>query len=148
MTEEQIQEIADRAVAALEGMSPGTNWPVLIAAFVAFLIGLGTLWQKNRADSRAEWWRRVQWALEASASPDDDVMYDYGMRMLRVLAKKRFLVPKQDKKLFDAVWQDSETGLNDDAIDQLRRDAEPYEDGLDDQPGTGDNEGSKEGSHA
>lgn len=147
MTEEEFRSYLDRTVQALENMAPGTNWPVLWAALAAFLIGIGTIWQKSRADARAEWWRRVQWALEASASPDDDVMYDYGIRMLRVLAKKRLLVPKKDKELFDAVWQDSNPGLSDEEIDRMDQDASRFTEELDDQTDTGDNEG-KEDSHA
>lgn len=152
MTEDELRSYLDRVAGALEGMAPvapGTNWPVLIAAFLAFLIGIGTIWQKSLADSRAEWWRRVQWALEASAAPEDDPLSDYGVRMLKVLAKKRFLVPKKDKELFDAVWQDSSPGLSDEEIDQLDADASRFTDteGLDGQTKTGENEG-KEDSHA
>ncbi len=41
---------------------------VLVAAIVAALVGLLSLRQKARADNRSEWWRRAQWALDASLS--------------------------------------------------------------------------------
>lgn len=41
---------------------------VLAAAIVAALVGLLSLRQKARADDRSEWWRRAQWALDASRS--------------------------------------------------------------------------------
>lgn len=154
MTEEELTSYLDRTVQALENMAPGTNWfavlapptAILIAAALAFVLGSRTLNQKKDADARSEWWRRVQWALDASAVPEDDVRYDYGVRMLRVLATSE-LAGAEEKKLFDAVWQDSGTGMDAEAINQLREDALPFQDGLDDQPVTGDNEGTKEGSH-
>ncbi|WP_231497200.1 hypothetical protein [Arthrobacter sp. MA-N2] len=41
---------------------------VLVAAIVAAVVGLLSLRQKARADNRSEWWRRAQWALDASRS--------------------------------------------------------------------------------
>ncbi|WP_423183324.1 hypothetical protein [Arthrobacter sp. NyZ413] len=41
---------------------------VLVAAIVAATVGLLTLRQKARSDNRSEWWRRAQWALDASLS--------------------------------------------------------------------------------
>ncbi|WP_284753102.1 hypothetical protein [Arthrobacter sp. efr-133-R2A-120] len=41
---------------------------VLVAAIVAAIVGLLSLRQKARADDRSEWWRRAQWALDASLS--------------------------------------------------------------------------------
>lgn len=35
---------------------------------VAAIVGLLSLRQKARADDRSEWWRRAQWALDASLS--------------------------------------------------------------------------------
>ncbi|GAA4048282.1 hypothetical protein GCM10023063_39660 [Arthrobacter methylotrophus] len=41
---------------------------VLVAAIVAAFVGLLSLRQKARSDNRSEWWRRAQWALDASLS--------------------------------------------------------------------------------
>jgi hypothetical protein len=41
---------------------------VLVAAIVAAVVGFLSLRQNTRADNRAEWWRRAQWALDASLS--------------------------------------------------------------------------------
>ena len=38
---------------------------VLLGALVAGVIGWRTLKQKAEADNRAEWWKRIQWALDA-----------------------------------------------------------------------------------
>lgn len=106
MDEQQIQQIVDRVVAAIEGLKPGPaqDWQVwgafgsyatLLAAVVAFLIGWWSIRQKREADARSEWWRRTQWALEASAS-DNDEMYSYGTGMLDLLARSE-LLPRKTK---------------------------------------------------
>ncbi|HJG47096.1 hypothetical protein [Corynebacterium variabile] len=38
---------------------------ILVAA-VGIAAAVVTLWQKKRADNRAEWWRRYTWATEQS----------------------------------------------------------------------------------
>lgn len=54
--------------------TPAADWQVwaafapLIAAIIAAFIAGAALWQKHRSDNRAEWWRRAQWALDASMS--------------------------------------------------------------------------------
>lgn len=126
MTDQQIQEIADRVVAALEGLAPGTNWlavllppfAVLAAALTAFLLGRKTLDQKSEADARSEWWRRTQWALEATASDTDEKLYAYGTEMLQVLARSK-LAGEEELDLLDAVWEESSTEMRDDEIVEL-----------------------------
>ena len=55
--------------------SQAADWHVwaafapLMAAVIAGLIAAAALLQKRRADNRAEWWRRAQWALDSSISP-------------------------------------------------------------------------------
>jgi hypothetical protein len=39
-------------------------WVVLLAPTVALLVGIGAILQRDRADRRAEWWRRAQWSLD------------------------------------------------------------------------------------
>lgn len=34
-----------------------------VAALVALIVGITSLIQKSRADRRAEWWRRTEWAI-------------------------------------------------------------------------------------
>ncbi|MFD3405379.1 hypothetical protein ACFWUU_32145 [Kribbella sp. NPDC058693] len=43
--------------------------PLLVPGAVAVGIAIGTIWQKNRADKRDAWWKRVQWAVEAATTP-------------------------------------------------------------------------------
>lgn len=119
MTEEQIQDIVNRVIAALEKLAPKASEPnwwepwaafgsyaALFAAIVAFLIGWMTLKQKREADARSEWWRRTQWALEATTDKDEQ-MNSYGVKMLELLSKSR-MADKDDKAMLDTVWQGSE----------------------------------------
>ena len=91
MDEQQINEISDRVVEALNGLAPREpewweivagfgSYAVLAAAIVALIIGSRTLRQQGRdlrsretgarealvqrqeADERAEWWRRAETA--------------------------------------------------------------------------------------
>jgi hypothetical protein len=52
-----------------------------------------------------EWWRRAQWALNATASTNH-TMYSYGIGILGVLAKSD-LAGSEEASLFDAVWEGS-----------------------------------------
>ncbi|MET3172954.1 UNVERIFIED_ORG: hypothetical protein ABIB52_000782 [Arthrobacter sp. UYCu721] len=135
MNDQQIQEIADRVIAALNNLAPsdpGFNladaspFAVLIAAGIALLIGLKTVRQKREADARSEWWKRTQWALEASASKDSR-MYAYGTGMLDLLAQSELAGPK-DKELLDAVWKTGDTGMKDEDIIQLIKEASEQDD--------------------
>jgi hypothetical protein len=79
--------------------------------------------QKRLADARSEWWRRTQWALEATADGNpDSAMYEYGTTMLDVLAKSDLAGP-EEKAMLDAVWQGSATEMEEEGIDALVEDA-------------------------
>lgn len=78
----------------------------------------------------AEWWRRAQWALSATASTND-MMYSYGIGVLEVLAKSD-LAGSEEKSLFVAVWEGSCTKMRDNEIRHLLeqfRDATRQEEG-------------------
>jgi hypothetical protein len=146
MNNQQMQEIPDRAVAALEGLSSNDPWlwtyvaalaPValVITAIVVTVIGLRTLRRQESAfesnvtsearnlvrtrdgEAMNEWWRRAQWALSATASTND-TMYSYGIGILGVLAKSD-LAGSEEKALFDAVWKGSGTKMRDKEIRHL-----------------------------
>ena len=148
MDDKQLQDIADRVIAALENLAPaGPGWwtvvgaftPVaaLLAAAVAAVVGYRnlrqqqsalalqwreheqTLAQNTTSDARSEWWRRTQWALQAAAS-DNAAMYAFGTGMLDLLARSE-LADAHDKELLDAVWQASSTRMSDAGIEHLIR---------------------------
>lgn len=170
MDEQQIQDIADRVVAALNNLAPGeAPWwawltaltPVvgLIAAFIAGWVGWHSLKQKREADSRSEWWRRTQWALEAAVS-DKRAMKDYGLAMLELQARSKLAGPEEDE-LLEVTLGHTSTKMNegDEGIQTLLDDAENIAPGVatpsppppsnpgqvDDQSAEGENEGSKGG---
>lgn len=136
MNDRQIQEIANRVIAALEKLAPGASpwyepwaafgsYATLLAAAAVLYIGWRTLKQKREADARSEWWRRTQWALEAVASADA-AMYAYGTGMLDLLAKSDLASP-EDKELLDAVWEGTSTEMQDADIEQLFEEARVQE---------------------
>ena len=132
MSDHQIQDIADRLATALEGLAPrASDWWAgsLALASIAILVAAAFVTARARSrkskDQRAsrsgrssyamkEWWRRAEWALNASASAND-TMFSYGIAVLRALAKSSHAGPG-DKAVFDAVWKASSTGMQDKAI--------------------------------
>lgn len=159
MNDQQMQEIGDRVVPALEGLVQLDPWwwtyvavlaPValLTTAIVVTVVGLRNLRRQKSAfkhkvasgarnmhrtrdsDAMTEWWRRAQWALTATASTND-TMYSYGIGILGVLAKSD-LAGSGEKSLFDAVWEGSCTKMRDEEIRHLLeqlRDAARQEEG-------------------
>lgn len=133
MTSQQIQDSIDRLVDALNETSQGEPskletlaslgpLAILVAALLAFGIGLWNLHQKSEADARSEWWRRTQWALEATTT-NNPRLFDYGAGTLERLADTK-LAHKEDKALLDAVWQGEGTKMQDERIEALLADAE------------------------
>ncbi|WP_285242863.1 hypothetical protein [Pseudarthrobacter sp. fls2-241-R2A-127] len=106
----------------LAGLGP---LAVLIAALLAFYINWRTLkqrtaadktsldqkreadanalQQKTAADSRAEWWRRTQWALDRALDPDEGTKA-LGLATLEVLARSE-LARTEELELFDIAWK-------------------------------------------
>ncbi|MCZ2403110.1 hypothetical protein IV498_07925 [Paenarthrobacter sp. Z7-10] len=74
--------------------APAADWQVwaafapLLAAIVAALIAVAALWQRRRADNRAEWWRRAQWALDASMS-DQLKRAEMGQEAINLLGRSK-----------------------------------------------------------
>jgi hypothetical protein len=60
----------------------------LLAALVAAVIAFAALWQRSKADNRAEWWRRAQWALDASMS-DQPTRAEMGQQAINILGKSK-----------------------------------------------------------
>ena len=86
------------------------------AAVVAAFVGLNTIRQRSYSDRRAEFWRRTEWALEASVSPDPQLQA-MGTMVLASLAKSDLIASEEELRLLDAVWIDpiaeaAEAGLD------------------------------------
>ncbi len=63
--------------------------------------------QKTDADSRAEWWRRTQWALDRALDDDADVKA-LGLATLDVLARSK-LARTEELELLDIAWKSVNT---------------------------------------
>ncbi|GAB4100309.1 hypothetical protein [Sinomonas halotolerans] len=99
------------------------------AAVVAAVVGLHTIRQRSHSDRRAEFWRRTEWALEASVSPDPQ-MQAMGTMVLASLARSELIASEEELMLLDAVWVDpiaeaEEAGLD----EELSGDGVPDADG-------------------
>lgn len=56
----------------------------LVVASVALFVGLRTVRQRDRADRRDQWWKRMQWATDLTLS-DDPHRRELGYTVLEVL---------------------------------------------------------------
>jgi hypothetical protein len=93
---------------------------VLLGALLAAFIGWNTLRQrtisdnraleqKREADSRAEWWRRAQWALEASLD-DKPEKQDIGLAILEALSTSNLAGPEEAQIIAEAWTRPLERG--------------------------------------
>lgn len=76
---------------------------VLLGAGVAAFVGWRTLTQKAKADDRAEWWKRTQWALDAVYS-DDPKRGTVGLKVLKVLGESDLAGPGE-LAVLEAAWE-------------------------------------------
>jgi hypothetical protein len=85
-----------------------------LAAVAAAVVGLLTLRQKAQsdafalaqksdADSRSEWWRRTQWAMDRALAGEDDVKA-LGLAALSVLSQSE-LAREEELRLLDVAWK-------------------------------------------
>lgn len=136
------RDIADRSVDALEALEPGgpnfwtivqalAPWAAFLAAAVVAVVALlnlahqrKVLASSNANESRSEWWRRTQWALEASTSRDPS-MKKFGKEVLEQLVDST-LTSDSDKLLLDAVWKGGNTGLVESEVQLLLQDANRF----------------------
>lgn len=154
MTDKQIQDIADRVIDALHQLAPRepSFWAVfltvlaalgpLIALFAAFLVyrsARKTLKQRQRADDRAEWWRRAQWALESAASKDEK-LNAAGTKMIPLMNTSD-LLDEADRDLLDTIWQADPAARDEQSAEEFERRLDEFdeEQSLDDIPDTGEN---------
>ena len=147
MTDQEVQEIAERVAQGLEDLTPpDPRWftdAVTLASFALLIVALmfgtisllnlrhqqsileptakGRKWQlpRWRWDGAASdlWWSRAQWALEAVTSTGQK-KYFYGMVMLEILAKSNAASP-EEKAMLDTVWKASFTGMDDGGISRF-----------------------------
>lgn len=78
---------------------------VLVAAIVAAIVGLLSLRQKARADNRSEWWRRAQWALDASLSRSRSEA-EMGQKAIEILGRSE-LASREELALLKVGTEDA-----------------------------------------
>lgn len=67
---------------------PAQAWVTLVVGLTAITGVIITWRQKNDADRRSEWWRRVAWAYER-VFDSDDTQQRLGWTLLKVLGRFR-----------------------------------------------------------
>lgn len=72
------------------------------AASIAAVFAWRTLNQRRRADQRAQWWTRTQWALDAVLSGDPD-RREMGLGVLELLARSR-LAGTEETEIISIAW--------------------------------------------
>jgi hypothetical protein len=92
-------------VAGLMSVSTDEPWYVVVAtlgplaaalgAIGALIVGILTVRQRTAADARAQWWARVQWAVELALT-DDDAKRSIGLDALALLASSPLAGPDDD----------------------------------------------------
>lgn len=113
---------ATAASTVIDQLAPAQWWEIvaalgplaiLLAAVAAAVVGLLTLRQKAQADafalaqksdadSRSEWWRRTQWAMDRALDADDEVKA-LGLAALSVLSQSE-LAREEELRLLDVAW--------------------------------------------
>ena len=103
---------------------PAQAWVTLVIGLIAISGVLITWQQKNTADRRSEWWRRVAWAYERVFSTNEN-QQRLGWRLLYVLITSK-LATKGDSDYVQAIAEHiALEGLDGEEVDP------------DDQQGTG-----------
>ena len=89
---------------------PAQAWVTLVVGLIATAGVLATWQQKNTADRRSEWWRRVTWAFERTFSTDD-AQATLGWKVLNTLLQSK-LATRGDSDIVQAIAE--HTALDDD----------------------------------
>lgn len=66
-----LNAVGDWIWASLQNLSSIAPLGTLLAVVVAYFSYRGTIRQKTLADNRNAWWNRVQWAIDAALSDDE-----------------------------------------------------------------------------
>ncbi len=108
-----VVEVVNNPPAWWEIVGALAPFAVLLAAILATVMTFATLRQRatadraaleqrRRADDRAEWWRRTQWAIDAATSLDP-IRQEAGVEALLQLSYSD-LATEEDRLILDAIW--------------------------------------------
>lgn len=155
MTDQELQDLANKLIAAIESLAPGepSFWTILgslgplialLAAYLVYVSARNTLTQKQQADDRAEWWRRTQWALESAASKDEK-LNAAGTAMIPLMNQSK-LVSDEDRDLLDTIWKVDPASADEESAEEFEKLLDAFDEELllDDSPETGENGITKE----
>ncbi|MFV8233950.1 hypothetical protein [Mycolicibacterium fortuitum] len=82
---------------------PAQAWVTLVVGLIATVGVLATWRQKNTADRRSEWWRRLAWAYER-AFGDDPAEQELGWELINVLVASQ-LATSDDSDIVQVVGE-------------------------------------------
>lgn len=85
-----------------------------LAAIVAFVIGIATVWQRIQTDRREQWWKRTEWALGWAYGEPDEQRERVGVLAVQYQQKSRLARREEIQFLRESV---------DDAVEHVRIDA-------------------------
>ncbi|MFW0793781.1 hypothetical protein AAFP30_08220 [Gordonia sp. CPCC 205515] len=74
---------------------PAQAWATLVVGVVATVGVIVTILQRNRSENRSEWWRRFQWALDATHS-DVPQRRDDGWAVIAELMRSPLMTPSEE----------------------------------------------------
>jgi hypothetical protein len=86
----------------VEWVSALAPFATLVSAVIAGTIAVLSLAQRRRADAKAEWWRRFEWAAD-HVLDDDPHGQEVGVGTLLLLARSD-LARAEELELVDATW--------------------------------------------
>ncbi|WP_289563145.1 hypothetical protein [Cellulomonas cellasea] len=104
-----MRSVVDAAVVDAAVDSDWLGWAVVLgpaatlcAGAIAGAVAYAAIAQRRRADAKAEWWRRTQWALDEvlTGAPERRRV---GVAVLYRLAESELATP-DDLEVFDAAW--------------------------------------------
>jgi hypothetical protein len=88
------------------------DWGALataLGAAVALVVGAVTVRQRSRADRRAEWWRRAEWAIEHAVSEREETV-EVGLISMMHLLESDLATPAEVRLVRDLARNIAERG--------------------------------------
>lgn len=133
-----LNAVGDWIWLSLKNLSSVAPLGTLLAVVVAYFSYRGTIRQKTLADNRNAWWNRVQWAIDAALS-DDEQRRATGMAAIEEM---------QDSELATAADQALLAAMANAIVDETLEELETEEESPDlvvENPPVSDNETSEGG---
>jgi hypothetical protein len=134
-----VNAVGDWIWLSLKNLSSVAPLGTLLAVVVAYFSYRGTIQQKTLADNRNAWWNRVQWAIDAALS-DDEQRRATGMAAIEEMQDSE-LATAADQALLAAMAN----AIVDETLEELETEEESSPDLVVENPPVSDNENSEGG---